>query len=80
MKNHPLSKFVFLFLFLVSCRGGPASAADIDPGGSSGKEPSLSGAIARSRAPFAWLENLDEARRLAAEANKPLLIVFRCEP
>jgi hypothetical protein len=30
--------------------------------------------------PFEWLNNLDDARTIAAEQEKPLLIVFRCEP
>ena len=29
---------------------------------------------------FPWLQDLDEARELAAAEKKPLLIVFRCEP
>lgn len=29
---------------------------------------------------FPWLTDLDEARTLAAAQDKPLLIVFRCEP
>jgi len=38
----------------------------------------LTTAAASDRYP--WLDNLDEARALAAAENKPLLIVFRCEP
>ncbi len=29
---------------------------------------------------FPWLTDLDEARGLASAEDKPLLIVFRCEP
>lgn len=29
---------------------------------------------------FPWLTDLDEARALAAAEDKPLLVVFRCEP
>ncbi len=29
---------------------------------------------------FPWLSDLDQAREVAAQDNKPLLIVFRCEP
>ena len=29
---------------------------------------------------FPWLTDLDQARELAAATDKPLLIVFRCEP
>jgi hypothetical protein len=29
---------------------------------------------------FVWMTDLAEARTLASSLNKPLLIVFRCEP
>jgi len=29
---------------------------------------------------FPWISDLDQARALAAADNKPMLIVFRCEP
>lgn len=29
---------------------------------------------------FPWLQDLDQARKLAIAEDKPLLIVFRCEP
>jgi len=29
---------------------------------------------------FVWLDDLDEARILAKAQDRPLLIVFRCEP
>jgi hypothetical protein len=29
---------------------------------------------------FPWLDDLDQARQLASHQNKPLLVVFRCEP
>jgi hypothetical protein len=29
---------------------------------------------------FTWIENLEEARAIAFEQKKPLLIVFRCVP
>ena len=29
---------------------------------------------------FSWMHDLDEARLLASEQDKPLLVVFRCEP
>ncbi len=29
---------------------------------------------------FPWLTDLDEARKLAASKDMPMLIVFRCEP
>ena len=28
----------------------------------------------------AWLDDLEHARQLAAEQDKPLLVMFRCEP
>ena len=30
--------------------------------------------------PFSWLTDLDQARVLASSQNKPMFIVFRCEP
>ena len=40
-------------------------------------------ALAAQGAPeglFPWRTDLDQARELASEQGKPLLIVFRCEP
>lgn len=37
-------------------------------------------AIGAATERFPWLGDLDEARELASEQGKPLLIVFRCEP
>lgn len=37
-------------------------------------------ATLRGETPFTWLNDLEEARTIAAEQQKPLLIVFRCEP
>ena len=28
----------------------------------------------------AWLDDLEHARQLASEQDKPLLVMFRCEP
>lgn len=41
----------------------------------------LVGSVSASPAPpkSPWLTDLAEAKRLAAKANKPLFIVFRCE-
>jgi hypothetical protein len=38
--------------------------------------------VVQSRADeaFSWMSDLDEAKALAAETDKPLLVVFRCEP
>ena len=38
--------------------------------------------VVQSRAAqaFTWMSDLDEATELAAETDKPLLVVFRCEP
>lgn len=38
------------------------------------------GADERARTSYPWLENLDQAREIAAEQRKPMLIVFRCVP
>ncbi|MGK0185875.1 MAG: hypothetical protein ACI9R3_001658 [Verrucomicrobiales bacterium] len=29
---------------------------------------------------YPWLDNLEQARAIAAASHKPLLVVFRCEP
>ena len=37
-------------------------------------------AALEERTRFDWLDNLDEARLLARAQDRPILIVFRCEP
>ena len=37
-------------------------------------------ATANGAGRYPWLTDLDEAREIAAGQNKPLLVVFRCEP
>lgn len=38
------------------------------------------GAVARGADAFPWMDDLEEARALAAASGAPMLIVFRCEP
>lgn len=49
--------------------------------GSCGRSPEESpSADTPTRTPLAWLQDLDKARSIAMYQEKPLLVVFRCEP
>jgi hypothetical protein len=49
-------------------------------GGSLFAGPSQQAALLEAGEPYPWMQDLDEARELAADQNKPLLLVFRCVP
>jgi hypothetical protein len=62
-----------LFLGLGGSLGG-------SQGGSLFAGPSQQAALLEAGEPYPWMQDLDEARELAADQNKPLLLVFRCVP
>ena len=49
-------------------------------GGSLFAGPSQRAALLQAGEPYPWMLDLDKARELAANQNKPLLLVFRCVP